>query len=91
MGSRLHVDFESNPNLYSAKETTREHRRFLRFLGEFLRADPTDKAWDIPVLDADEREVVLRTWNDTFAERDRARHWHRCSVRRSDGHLIRLR
>ena len=63
--SRLHVDFEANPNLYTADVATANHARFLAFFTRFLEADSDTRGWDVPLLDSDERKQVLTGWNST--------------------------
>ncbi|WP_245663124.1 non-ribosomal peptide synthetase [Nocardia inohanensis] len=62
---RVHLDFEVNPNLYSASELTRHHSRFLRFLERLVELDPATPIASLDVSTELEREVVLRLWNST--------------------------
>ena len=64
-GSRLHVDFEANPNMYAGEELSRHHGRFLQYLQRFLAAAPGAEAAGVPLLDDAERSLVLQGWNDT--------------------------
>ncbi|WP_280498957.1 non-ribosomal peptide synthetase [Nocardia farcinica] len=64
-GSRSHIDFETNPNLYSAEEAAAHHGRFLEFFDRFLAADAAAKVWELPVVTAAERERTLVEWNDS--------------------------
>ncbi|WP_067716331.1 non-ribosomal peptide synthetase [Nocardia yamanashiensis] len=67
---RVHLDFEVNPNLYSASELTRHHSRFLRFLERLVELDPAAPIAGVDVATELEREVVLRLWNNTGHARD---------------------
>ncbi|WP_245717619.1 non-ribosomal peptide synthetase [Nocardia jejuensis] len=62
---RIHLDFEVNPNLYSASEIARHHSRFLRFLERLVELDPAAPIAGVDVSTELEREVVLRLWNST--------------------------
>ncbi|NUS44958.1 MAG: amino acid adenylation domain-containing protein, partial [Mycobacteriaceae bacterium] len=61
----FHVDFESNPNLYSAAEADGHHARFLAFFARFLNADTGVVVRTLPLLGAAERERILTEWNST--------------------------
>ncbi|MGV9614814.1 amino acid adenylation domain-containing protein, partial [Nocardia xishanensis] len=67
-GTRSHIDFETNPNLYTDDEARAHHGRFLEFFERFLAADAEARVWDLPVTTAAERETTLVEWND--AEQD---------------------
>ncbi|MFC9896545.1 amino acid adenylation domain-containing protein, partial [Nocardia sp. NPDC127579] len=67
-GNRSHIDFETNPNLYSDAEAHRQHTRFLEFFDRFLAADAEAAVWSLPVTTADERELTLVEWNDSEHE-----------------------
>ncbi|MEV0249505.1 non-ribosomal peptide synthase/polyketide synthase [Nocardia sp. NPDC050712] len=58
----LHVDFIGNPARYTADELHAHHRRFLDYLSEFLRAAADSEIDALSVLDAAERDLVLRQW-----------------------------
>ncbi|RDI67055.1 amino acid adenylation domain-containing protein [Nocardia pseudobrasiliensis] len=68
-GNRIHVDFEANPQLYGAAELAAHHGRFLDFLDRILAADPDTAVVSIPVITAEERDLVLRQWNSTAVPR----------------------
>ncbi|MGN2635816.1 amino acid adenylation domain-containing protein [Nocardia takedensis] len=67
-GTRSHIDFETNPNLYSEAEARTHHARFLEFFERFLAADGAAAVWDLPVTTEDERELTLLEWNDAQQE-----------------------
>ncbi|MFC3962593.1 condensation domain-containing protein, partial [Nocardia jiangsuensis] len=67
-GSHTHIDFETNPNLYSSDEGRTHHGRFLEFFQRFLAADADTEVWSLPATTAEERERTLVEWND--AEQD---------------------
>ncbi|WP_036528987.1 non-ribosomal peptide synthetase, partial [Nocardia sp. CNY236] len=67
-GSRTHIDFETNPNLYTEDEARRHHGRFLEFFDRFLAADSHEPVWTLPVATADECEQTLLDWNDSQQE-----------------------
>ncbi|WP_245910083.1 non-ribosomal peptide synthetase, partial [Nocardia amikacinitolerans] len=67
-GTRSHIDFETNPNLYTADEARAHHGRFLEFFDRFLAADAQARVWELPVTTEAERETTLVEWND--AEQD---------------------
>jgi amino acid adenylation domain-containing protein len=64
----LRVDFNSDPARYDAATTAAHHRRFLALLHTLATADPGQQVGTIDMLSADERELVLNTWNDTRQE-----------------------
>ncbi|WP_072803374.1 non-ribosomal peptide synthetase [Rhodococcoides yunnanense] len=64
-GSKTHIDFESNPNLYSSDESARNHDRFVEFLDTFVAAEPGSRVWDLDVSTRAERAAVLGTFNAT--------------------------
>ncbi|WP_072751834.1 non-ribosomal peptide synthetase [Rhodococcus maanshanensis] len=53
-GSRAHIDFEANPNLYSAEELRGHHARFLEFFAAFASAEPDAAVTALEVLHPDE-------------------------------------
>ncbi|WP_253277343.1 non-ribosomal peptide synthase/polyketide synthase [Rhodococcus sp. RD6.2] len=67
-GTRTHIDFETNPNLYTESEALEHHSRFLAFLGKFLAADADTAVWALPLATDAERELVVDTWNETTRE-----------------------
>ncbi|WP_406233444.1 amino acid adenylation domain-containing protein [Nocardia sp. NBC_01009] len=63
-GTRSHIDFETNPNLYTDAEVAQHHSRFLEFFARFLAADGDAQVWSLqPTTDA-ERARTLLEWND---------------------------
>ncbi|MGW0042828.1 non-ribosomal peptide synthase/polyketide synthase [Rhodococcus sp. NPDC003348] len=64
-GTRTHIDFETNPNLYTDREAGAHHARFLAFFDAFVRSASDRRVWEIDLLTAAEQEQVLETWNDT--------------------------
>ncbi|MEV0084099.1 amino acid adenylation domain-containing protein [Saccharopolyspora sp. NPDC050642] len=64
----LRIDFNSDPAKYDAATTAAHHRRFLALLHTLATADPGQQVGAIDMLSADERELVLNTWNDTRQE-----------------------
>ncbi|WP_433659589.1 amino acid adenylation domain-containing protein [Nocardia sp. CA-128927] len=61
----VHVDFEANPNLYSADDIARHHARFLRYLTRLLATDVGTPLSVVPVATELELEVSTRIWNAT--------------------------
>ncbi|WP_330180111.1 non-ribosomal peptide synthase/polyketide synthase [Nocardia sp. NBC_01503] len=64
----LHIDFIGNPARYTVDELRAHHRRFLDYLGEFLRTAPESKLAQVTVMGPAERELVLREWALTPAQ-----------------------
>ncbi|MDV8070277.1 non-ribosomal peptide synthase/polyketide synthase, partial [Rhodococcus sp. IEGM 1366] len=62
--TRTHIDFESNPNLYSASVAERNHSRFVEFLEKFISAETSRRVWDLPIASEEERKKVA-LWNRT--------------------------
>ncbi|OZC54373.1 non-ribosomal peptide synthetase [Rhodococcus sp. RS1C4] len=56
-GSR--IDFEANPNVYSAEATEDLYRRFVRLLAQFLHSDPDFAVTDLDLLDDAEIDAVV--------------------------------
>src|SRR5690606_20197242 len=67
-GTRSHIDFETNPNLYSDAEAAAHHARFLEFFDRFLTADAQARGCELPVVGEAECERTLVEWNDSAAE-----------------------
>ncbi|MFC8384149.1 non-ribosomal peptide synthase/polyketide synthase, partial [Nocardia sp. NPDC057272] len=67
-GTRSHIDFETNPNLYSAADAQTHHGRFLEFFDRFLAADAELPVWNLPVTGTAELERSLTEWNDAAHE-----------------------
>ncbi|WP_288049514.1 AMP-binding protein, partial [Nocardia sp.] len=63
-GTGSHIDFETNPNLYTDDEARTHHARFMEFFARFLAADAGTAVWDLPVTTEAERELTLLEWND---------------------------
>ncbi|MGW3471554.1 amino acid adenylation domain-containing protein [Saccharopolyspora sp. NPDC000995] len=61
----LRIDFNADPAKYDAATTAAHHRRFLALLHTLATADPEQQVGTTEMLSADERELVLNTWNDT--------------------------
>ncbi|MBJ8348036.1 amino acid adenylation domain-containing protein, partial [Antrihabitans sp. YC2-6] len=64
-GARAHIDFETNPNLYSENEARLHHARFMDFFERFLAAEGDTPVWSIPVTTEDERDLSVIGWNET--------------------------
>ncbi|MGW6376760.1 non-ribosomal peptide synthase/polyketide synthase, partial [Rhodococcus sp. NPDC055112] len=58
-GSRPHIDFEANPNLYTAEDLDGHHARFLEYLTQFAAADGAALVSDLDVLHDDERAELV--------------------------------
>ncbi|MDV7175684.1 amino acid adenylation domain-containing protein [Gordonia amicalis] len=54
-----HIDFQGNPNVYTAAELADHHRRFLMFLHEFLGGPPERQVGLLDLLDDHERAALL--------------------------------
>ncbi|RJO75210.1 non-ribosomal peptide synthetase [Nocardia panacis] len=59
----VHVDFLANPDRYGADELRAHHHRFLEYLAGFLAARPDTAMGALPLLHAEERELVLGAWS----------------------------
>ncbi len=70
-GCTLHVD--ANAELYDEASVQAHRKRLLHFI-EAALADPEQPIGRIDLLDADERRLLLQTWNATGADYPR----HRC-------------
>ncbi|MDL9937218.1 amino acid adenylation domain-containing protein [Gordonia sp. ABSL1-1] len=57
--SSTHVDFQGNPNIYAHRELADHHRRFLRFLHDFLGAASECQVSRLPLLTDDEWAELL--------------------------------
>ena len=64
-GTRVHVDFESNPNVFSFEETRVHHERFLEFFERFCAAAADTAVLDLDVATAVEHDLSVRQWNAT--------------------------
>ncbi|WP_280503561.1 AMP-binding protein, partial [Nocardia farcinica] len=62
---KVHLDFEANRLLYAEREVHAHHERFLDYLGRFLTAGRGTTVRHLQAITPAERELVLRTWNDT--------------------------
>ncbi|WP_280463216.1 non-ribosomal peptide synthetase [Nocardia carnea] len=67
-GDGIHLDFEANPQLYSAAEVAAHRRRYLDFLDRFLTSARDTPVRELTALTETEHRQVLHTWNDTAAE-----------------------
>ncbi|WP_156371355.1 non-ribosomal peptide synthetase, partial [Nocardia arizonensis] len=67
-GTGSHIDFETNPNLYTDHEARTHHARFLEFFERFLAADAATPVWELSVTTEDELELTLLEWNDSQQE-----------------------
>ncbi|WP_189094544.1 non-ribosomal peptide synthetase, partial [Nocardia jinanensis] len=67
-GTRLHIDFETNPNVYTAAEAERHHTRFLEFFDGFLAAGAETAVWDLELTSAAERELTTVEFNSRTLE-----------------------
>ncbi|WP_083884313.1 amino acid adenylation domain-containing protein [Nocardia higoensis] len=54
-----HIDFQGNPEVYSADELAGHHRRFMMFLHEFLSGGADCPVGGLPLLDSAERAELL--------------------------------
>ncbi|MFD6158646.1 non-ribosomal peptide synthase/polyketide synthase [Nocardia sp. NPDC060256] len=61
----VHVDFEANPNLYTADDIARHHARFLRYLDRLLATGVDTPMSAVPVATELELAVSTRIWNAT--------------------------
>ncbi|RSM65099.1 non-ribosomal peptide synthetase [Kibdelosporangium aridum] len=64
----IQVDFEANPERYTADELAGHHRRFRDYLRRFLAADAQTAVSEIAPMDDAERDLVVRAWNATDAD-----------------------
>ncbi|MGU3435723.1 amino acid adenylation domain-containing protein [Actinomycetes bacterium M1A6_2h] len=55
----LRIDFEANPNMYSAQDVADLRDRFLTFLGRFAEVDVDSPVRDIELLTEDERDDLI--------------------------------
>ena len=63
-GEPLRIDFDANPERYSADELADHRQRFLRLL-EAMIAAPERALGGLEILAADERHTLLALWNAT--------------------------
>ncbi|MBF6354171.1 amino acid adenylation domain-containing protein [Nocardia higoensis] len=54
-----HIDFQGNPEIYSADELAAHHRRFLLFLHEFLAGGADCQVGRLPLLTGEERAELV--------------------------------
>ncbi|WP_245746056.1 non-ribosomal peptide synthetase [Nocardia altamirensis] len=66
----VHVDFEANPNLYSADDIARHHTRFVEYLERLLAADAATPVRTVAVTTELELEVSTKMWNATAFDVD---------------------
>jgi non-ribosomal peptide synthetase component F len=62
-GAPLRVDFDINPALHTVADLDSYRQRFLRLLEAIADADRP--IGNLSILDAAERDTILRVWNDT--------------------------
>ena len=62
-GAPLRVDFDINPALHAAADLESYRARFVRLLEAIADADRP--IGNLSILDAAERDTILRVWNDT--------------------------
>ncbi|MGV5049108.1 non-ribosomal peptide synthase/polyketide synthase [Rhodococcus pyridinivorans] len=67
-GTRTHIDFESNANLYPREEVAVHHRRFLEFFETFIAAPSTCLVRSLSITSSDEIDIVTSAWNLTTRE-----------------------
>ncbi|MER6528570.1 condensation domain-containing protein [Streptomyces sp. NPDC001508] len=63
-GTRLHCGLDYRPDLFDADTARSVFDRVVRVL-EQMAADPDSRVADIDILAPDERDRLVRTWNDT--------------------------
>ncbi|MFQ6397929.1 amino acid adenylation domain-containing protein, partial [Nocardia sp. KC 131] len=61
-GDSFHIDFETNPNLYTVAEARRHHERFLEFFDRLLAAEAGDLVWGLPITTESELARTLTVW-----------------------------
>ncbi|MEI2453351.1 MULTISPECIES: non-ribosomal peptide synthetase [Lysobacter] len=66
-GQGLSLDLDANPTLYPENELNEHLRRLLRLI-DAVQADPGLRLGEIDILGDDERDRLLRRWNDTAAK-----------------------
>ncbi|MGF6736052.1 amino acid adenylation domain-containing protein [Paraburkholderia youngii] len=66
-GGEVRIDFDGNPDIYSEAELIGHQRRFLKVLGAVVD-DSTQSIGRIDLLESDERNLLLKTWNRTETE-----------------------
>ncbi|SFT09094.1 amino acid adenylation domain-containing protein [Saccharopolyspora flava] len=59
----LRLEFDANPDRYTAEELTGHRERFLRFLGTFADAAGDTPVGGVELLTRDERTRILEEWN----------------------------
>ncbi|MFC4604944.1 amino acid adenylation domain-containing protein [Rhodococcus kronopolitis] len=67
-GTRTHVDFETNPQLYTDDEAHQHHSRFVDFFSRFVSVDAQTPIWALNVATEAELDVMLDRWNSTAVE-----------------------
>ena len=77
VGERLHCSFEYCTRLFAGQTVERFIDYFKRVVAAVI-ADPDTRIADIEVLDDEERQRLLHTFNDTAAEYPRQLTIHRC-------------
>ncbi|WP_460724072.1 amino acid adenylation domain-containing protein, partial [Nocardia heshunensis] len=64
-GRRTHIDFETNPNIYSDTQAHQHHSRFLDFFDRFVRTDVGHPARSLLITTALELDQALTAGTDT--------------------------
>nr|WP_231134579.1 non-ribosomal peptide synthetase [Motilibacter deserti] len=61
----LQLEVDANPALYSPEAVRAHQRRLVHLLAALADADPDTLVGDLDALPPDERDLVVRGWNDT--------------------------
>ncbi|WP_446222507.1 amino acid adenylation domain-containing protein [Nocardia sp. IBHARD005] len=64
----LTLDFEANPDRYSADDVAVHHRRFLGYLARFLAVGTADAVATVAISDDAERRQLLEGWQGTAVD-----------------------
>ncbi|WP_344247916.1 amino acid adenylation domain-containing protein, partial [Actinocorallia libanotica] len=67
-GRGARIDFDAHPELYTEAEVEAHQGRYLRLLKAMAEVDPATRLCDLDLLDDAERDLLLRSWNDTALE-----------------------
>lgn len=82
LGGRLHAEFEYSTELFAPETIERLRRLYTHFLAHAVAA-PDTRLSRIPLLDAEERALVLDTFNATTLAYDRGEQAHVLLARRA--------
>ena len=63
--ARLSGAFEFNSDIFRSDTIQRMIGHYITLLGGIV-ADKTQMVWELPLLTVNERQIILREWNDTF-------------------------